>query len=131
MWKKVVTIAAVLVLMTLVAAPWVLAQQYPTQSQPTYGGTPTSNPSSEGTPPALPTTIYPYSLDSNGNVVIDCQAAFSNLAQLELVSGSLANDPTYKSELEQAKYLAQVCVIQGYDPTKYEGGNNGMNQYGG
>jgi hypothetical protein len=100
---------AVLVLLTLLAAPLVLAQQDPGQN---VGQDQPAAPAQ--TPPI--NLGDPFTLDANGNLTVDCGMAFSNLAQLEPFRTVLANDQTFQSKLADAESLVQLCTNNGFSP---------------
>ena len=109
MLKKLTTMVAVLVLLTLLAAPLVLAQQDPGQN--VGQGQPAEQ---AQTPPI--NLGDPFTLDANGNLTVDCGVAFGNLAQLEPFRTVLANDQTFQSKLADAESLVQLCTNNGFSP---------------
>jgi hypothetical protein len=124
MLKKMMTLAGVLVLLTLLAAPLVLAQQGTDQQAPDQQGV--AQPAAGGTQPSLPTLEDPFRFNSSGNVVIDCDAAYRNFVRLELANDTSANDPEVQSELAQAQNLVEICVFEG---SGSQSGGNGIDQY--
>ena len=129
--KKVTTIAAVIGLLTLLAAPLVLAQQEMGEDQPVPQAQPNQDqPVEGGTQPSLPTLENPSSLDTNGSVVIDCEMAWRNLAQLQQVRNALASNRDFQLELSQAQDLVELCVDEGFNPNGSNNTSNaGMVQY--
>src|SRR5919202_3338184 len=129
MLKKATTIVAVRMVLILVAAPLVLAQQSPETDQSMGEATPNQDQPAGGTQSSLPTLENPYVLDANGNIEIDCGAVFSNLVQLEMVAEQLQNDPQFQTELQQAQNLAQLCINGGFSPTATNSNSTGFEQY--
>ena len=127
MLKKLTTMVAVLVLLTLLAAPLVLAQQDTGQSV----GQDQQPAEQAQTPPI--NLGDPFTLDANGNLTVDCGMAFSNLAQLEPFRTVLANDQEFQSRLADAENLVQLCVNNGFSPFGNTGaqppGSTTGNQY--
>jgi hypothetical protein len=88
------------------AAPPDPGQQDTGQTQPTGE-----------TQPALPGLDSFIHLNTNGNLVIDCQAASDMLAQLNQRGETEAND---QSELIVVQMLAQLCADSGFTPSGAE-----------
>ena len=114
MLKKVTTLMAMLALSLVAFAPLVLAQQDASPDQPT----------GETVQSPLGNLGDPFRLNQNGDLVIDCGVAFQNLAQLQALSDTLANDPEFQSKLSETTELTQLCVDNGFSPLDSTGGPN-------
>jgi hypothetical protein len=128
--KKSTTIVAMAGLLTLLAAPLVLAHQEMGENQPApQAQTNRDQSPGGGTEPPLPILENASSLDANGNLVVDCEAASSNLARLQQFQDTLANNPEFQLELSEAQGLVQLCVDEGFNPNGSTNTGAGMMQY--
>jgi hypothetical protein len=128
--KKAITIVAAVGLLTLLAAPLVLAQQEMGENQPAPPAqTDQDQSAGGGTEPPLPTLENASSLDANGNLVVDCEAASSNLARLQQVQDALANNPEFQRELSETQGLVRLCADEGFNPNGSPNTGAGMMQY--
>ena len=121
--KKLMTLATLLVLLLVAFAPLVLAQQDVSQTEPmdtAPADTAPTDTAPADTAPAPPapgvelTLEDPFSLDENGNLAINCDAVFRNLALLDRYrSTPQESDPRFQADLANTQGLSQICVDNG------------------
>ena len=110
MLKKVTILAAALLLLAA-SAPLVLAQEATQQStsQNQY-----MNPYVKGAQTVTPNLQDITSLDTNGNLVVNCASLLGMLDQLAQEGYTVNANP--ELVLAQTEDLAQLCVDDGFTP---------------
>ena len=119
------TLAAALVLL-LAIAQLALAQEDAGTSQPAGEAQSAAPDTTQGASQTQPAGEAQYAssalddlthLNENNNVVVNCEAAFRRLAQLEQLQDTQASDPQFQATLFEARNLAQLCTDNGFTPS--------------
>lgn len=126
--KKSMTLAAVMALLLVAFAPLVLAQQEAAETPPA------ETPPAEAAPPPFELVLEdPFSLNEDNDLVLDCDAAFRNLALLNSYrETTLASNPEFQASLADTESLSQICIDAGlasFGQVSEDSGSTGVEQY--